>query len=441
MLSRVKQWLVDRAGLDPELLQRDWLDRNIQRRVQQLALPGEDSYCELLERDPAERERLIREVSVGETSFFRYPASYDLLVQHVRRLRETAGRSTLRMLSVACATGEEPYSMALSAIQAGWPLEAVTVEAVDRNAGNLAVARAGRYSLHRTRQPLPAWTSPWLRVDDQHWCITPALQAAVNFVCADAVAAPDSVPAGPYAVVFCRNLLIYLHDEARDRLVQNLARWLAADGLLFVGHAEQVEALRSRFRSVPCPGAFALQAAATVPRVAAEPSAPRDSPAPARVGRDRVPTRTIEASSTRNRGLPPTGADRAPLGTPRTAEDVGTGSGPNPAGSGPSLVEQALAAAGQGDLDTALTRLQAALRTNPPAAELYQLLGSIQLAQGSLLEARDALRRAVYLDPTHEESLLQLALVYQQLGDESHAARYRQRAARAHQKNAGGTER
>jgi chemotaxis protein methyltransferase WspC len=72
---------------------------------------------------------------------------------------------------------------------------------------------------------------------------------------------------------------------------------------------------------------------------------------------------------------------------------------------------------------------------------LYQLLGSIQLSQGRLHEARDALRRAVYLDAEHEESLLQLALVYQQLGDESHAARYRQRAARAHQRNVGGTER
>jgi chemotaxis protein methyltransferase WspC len=69
---------------------------------------------------------------------------------------------------------------------------------------------------------------------------------------------------------------------------------------------------------------------------------------------------------------------------------------------------------------------------------MYHLLGSIQLSRGRLAEAREALRRAIYLDPNHEESLLQLAIVYQRLGDQRHAARYRRRAARAHQAPAGG---
>lgn len=95
-------------------------------------------------------------------------------------------------------------------------------------------------------------------------------------------------------------------------------------------------------------------------------------------------------------------------------------------------------AADSGDLDRALAAIQTAMQSSPLAAELYQLLGSVQLSRGCLPEARDALRRAVYLDADHEESLLQLAIVYQRLGDESHAARYRRRAARAHQRKAEG---
>jgi len=447
MLSRVKQWLVERAGLDPDLLQRDWLDRAIQRRLALLEPPNEDSYCRLLERDPAERDRIIREVSVAETCFFRYPASYDLLVRHLRGLWETSPRRpALRMLSVACATGEEPYSMAISAMYAGWPLASVSVDAVDRNAGTLAVARQGRYSLQRREQPLPAWASPWLRVENDQLRVAAPIQAAVNFLCADAVAAPDSVPAGPYAVVFCRNLLIYLHDEARNRLVGNLDHWLEPEGLLFVGHAEQLESLRARFRMVAQPGAFALR-----PREAASADAPAqpvagDSGLRGQMGSDKS-RRRVRAAHAR----PSAGGGR---GRPRGSPGTGRASGTRPIESGAgegrgarqtaidvSLIERARKAADQGHLDTALADIQTALQSSPPSAQLYQLLGSIQLSLGRLSEARDALRRAVYLDPNQEESLLQLAIVYQRLGDDSHATRYRRRAARAHHRQAGGSER
>ena len=425
MLSRVKQWLVEHAGLDPDLLRRDWLDRAIQQRLRQLEAPSEDSYCLLLERDPAERDRLIREVSVGETCFFRYPVSYDLLVEHLRRRRETSPRpSALRMLSVACATGEEPYSMAISAVQAGWPVPAVTVDAVDRNAGALAVARKGRYSLHRSRPQLPAWTAPWLRVENNQLCVAPPIQAAVNFLCADAVAAPDGVPAGPYAIVFCRNLLIYLHDEARRRLVDNLAHWLEPEGLLFVGHAEQLESLRSRFRMVPHPGAFALRPMAATNAEASGPPVTRGATWRGPMGSGRSSRRGTGRTS----------------GTCQIADALGEGRVARQAPTDVSLLERARTAADQGHLETALTDIQAALQSSPFSADLYQLLGSIQLSQGRLPEARDALRRAVYLNPDHEESLLQLAIVYQRLGDDAHAARYRKRAARAHQREVGGAE-
>ena len=95
-------------------------------------------------------------------------------------------------------------------------------------------------------------------------------------------------------------------------------------------------------------------------------------------------------------------------------------------------LEQARRLADLGRLDEASALLQAAMQASRPSAELYHLLGNVQLALGRLSEARDAFRRAVYLQPDHEESLLQLSIVYQRQGDDSHAARYRKLAARAH---------
>jgi chemotaxis protein methyltransferase WspC len=428
-LPRVKQWLAERAGLEPELLQRDWLNRLIEERLRQLEITTEDSYCQLLDRDPVERDRIIREVSVGETYFFRYPASFDLLVQHVRSLRERlGGRAELRMLSVACASGEEPYSMAIAAVHAGWPSDAVTVDAIDRNTDTLAVARQGQYPLHRKRQQIPSWASPWLHHRQGRICVAAPIKSAVHFLCADAVAAPASLLPGRYAVVFCRNLLIYLHTGARSRLVDRLADWLEPDGLLFVGHAEQLQSLRSRFQVVPQPGTFALRRleaarAEDVGRPAIEEAANDPAQASAKTA--------SRGSQTRSHG--DGSRPRPAFPTPAEQQRTTTGSSPDL-----SLVERARRAADRGDLDDALTAIGAALQAGPPTAELYQLLGSIQLSRECFPEARDALRRAVYLDPDHEESLLQLAIVYQRLGDDSHAARYRKRAARTHQRKAGG---
>ncbi len=435
MLSRVKQWLVEHAGLDPELLQRDWLDRAIEQRLRQLGVPSEERYCVLLEQDPAERDRIIREVSVGETSFFRYPASYELLVQHLRQRREPSGRrAELRMLSMACATGEEPYSMAIAALYAGWPVEAVSIDAVDRNHDALAVARVGRYPSQRSRQPLPPWASPWLSVEGNEFCVAPAIKPAVKFVQADAVATPDSLLHERYAVVFCRNLLIYLHDEARVRLVDKLAGWLETGGLLFVGHAEQLQSLRSTFQMVSYPGAFALRRVeSTGAELPAPPMAENSVP------RSRVEIGSVAAHDNRpvEASLRADRADQA-VDTRQARHGAGRDTGTHETAANLPLIERARAAADQGRLDAALADIQTALQASAPSAELYQLLGSVQLSLGRLPEARDALRRAVYLEPDQEESLLQLAIVYQRLGDDSHAARYRKRAARAYQNKAEG---
>ena len=376
----------------------------------------------MLDVDSAERERIVREVAVSETSFFRYPDSYDLLIQHLQSLRQRQPSGRLRMLSIACASGEEPYSMGVAAVYSGWPAERVEVIGVDRSEKTLQAARRGQYPLRQRHQPIPAWSQAWLREEGGQLTVDPSIIRTVRFLQADAITAPTSLLPGRYAVVFCRNLLIYLHIEARNQLVDKLDEWLEPDGLLFVGHAEKLDVLRSRFQAIACPGAFALWRSAS----AADPTAIQmDAPKPVRfrrpASRENVPPGP-EPGVTRPLRVVP-----RPLQTedkevlPQTAayeEDTS--------------LEQARRLADLGRLDEASALLQAAMQAGRPSAELYHLLGSVQLALGCLPEARDAFRRAVYLEPDHEESLLQLSIVYQRLGDDSHAARYRKLAARAH---------
>jgi chemotaxis protein methyltransferase WspC len=441
----VKRWLAVHAGLDADLMQRGWFDRHIAQRLQRLSLADEHSYCALLERDAGERERLIAQVSVGETWFFRYPESFALLVAYLAECLSRGGPALhLRMLSLACATGEEPYSMAAAALEAGWPAEAVTIDAVDRNPAALAKARRGPYSPRALRRDAPTWAHRWLRREEGETNVAAEVRKLVRFEQADVLEASDFMRPGNYVAVFCRNLLIYLHPLARERVVFKLRDWLRPGGLLFVGHAEPLKALRPHFEPVDHPGSFALRRVETPAEaapdlglesaavrnksdsssvsIASQPRAPSPGRPPSHRSLSSSVDRSVESARPPQPHVPPARGTRpVPLRTP-------------PKGSAEITATAAAARrlADAGALDDAVQATQAALEAQGPSAELFHLLGSVQMAMGELEPARDAFRKAVYLDPLHEESLLQLAMMYQNLGDEAQAAGYRKRAARAH---------
>jgi chemotaxis protein methyltransferase WspC len=444
----VKRWLAVHAGLDDELMKRAWFDRHIAQRLRELGLSDEQSYCALLGRDAAERERLIAQIAVGETWFFRYPESFALLVDYLTecRLRPPAS-SRLSMLSLACASGEEPYSMAAAALTAGWPANAVTIDALDRNPIALVAARRGRYSPRTLREDAPSWAQRWIRKVDGELLVADEARRLVRFAQVDVLEASALEPSEKYHAIFCRNLLIYLHPQARTQLVDRLANWIRPGGYLFVGHAEQLDALKPHFQAVDRPGSFALRradrsaadasdvgagsarfTAAQASTVLAAPETTGESPAPK--------NRKRAARGTRVERSKPKGRPAArPSGQPaarQAASEMET-DGPLP----DSRADAARRLADAGSLPDAAKATEAALREDGPSAELFHLLGSVRMAMGQMESARDAFRKAVYLEPLHEGSLLQLAVIYQALGDETQAASYRKRAARAHQQSLG----
>ncbi len=398
------QRIAERTGLAPDLLDRPALEGFVVRRCGELKLPNPKAYQELVLRDPDELDRLVQEVSVAETWFFRYPASFELLTRHAARLWQER-RASLRMLSVACATGEEPYSMAMAAAQAGWPLDRILVDAIDRHEPSLAIARSACYRQRSFREPLPSWAEPWLRREARDTHVDARLAARVRFACQDALKAERPGDGTTYDVVFCRNLFIYLHGTARGMLVDGLSHLLSADGLLFVGHAECAILPTDRFALAEVSHAFALR-----PKRSSQPPGlnPPDG------------TRTVTPTPVR----PP----RKQPAPPRPEAPLPRSTAPQPA----ATLAEARALADAGQVDAAIAVLQ---DIQSPLPDVYDLLGSIQVSRGQWQEARDAFRKVLYFDPHHETALLHMAVVSEQLGEPQQAARYRRRAARAHLQN------
>lgn len=402
-LARISD-LLTRAQIDPSLAREDAIAGIVDERRREVG--GDlDEYAVRLERDPDELARLRERIAVPETWLFRYPAAFELLRERL------AGRTAFRALSVACATGAEPFSIAAAALAAGIPAAHVRVDAVDPNPEALARASSGTLGHMAVRGGIPEWARGMFRADEDGVTVDAEVRRCVHLHRGSAPGATASFPNGSCNAVFCRNLAIYLSTDARAAIGRELDRVLAPDGLLFVGHAERPAAfgLGSRFEPA-CEQAHGTFAWVRAPEPAT------DAP---RTARDRDALTRFDAK--RGRATQPGApAPASPRHAPRA-----------PAPPARATLDDARAAADAGRLEDARIRANAVHAAGERSVELFHLLGTLEAALGRPAEAEGWLRQAVYLAPSHPEALVQLALLADARGDHELAARYRARAARS----------
>ncbi|MSQ69138.1 MAG: protein-glutamate O-methyltransferase CheR [Gammaproteobacteria bacterium] len=245
------------AGINLTEAKRDLVYGRITRRLRALKLTGFDAYCDLLTQQPHEElGDFINAITTNLTSFFREPHHFDFIRDHLlpnwRATRGAAPR--LRCWSAGCSTGEEPYSLAMTLLDA-LPVAAchdVKILATDIDTNVLAHAAAGIYGL----EPVLALSAPqrrrWFRrgkdPHQNHACVVPALRQVINFLPLNLM---DSWPMkGPLDLIFCRNVVIYFDKPTQRRLFDRYAELLAPDGHLIIGHSETLYGVSDQFELV-----------------------------------------------------------------------------------------------------------------------------------------------------------------------------------------------
>jgi len=240
------------TGLQFDDARLGFLGEVLQRRLTRLGRPGE-AYLHALEHDPPPGEigALAREVTVAETYFFRNGDQFRALAERVlpeRMQIERPGR-TLSLLSAGCASGEEAYSLAITAREAiPDPSWEIRIRAVDLNPAGLEKAARGRYSAWALRDTPPAAQRKWFRPDGADQILDDAIRRAVRFEARNlAVEDPELWSPGTYDVVFCRNVLMYFAPERMVAAIGRIAQALAPGGFLFLGHAETLRGVSDDF--------------------------------------------------------------------------------------------------------------------------------------------------------------------------------------------------
>lgn len=190
--------------------------------------------------DAAATRQMVGLLTTNFTGFFRHPQHFKLAAEHA--LQAVRRRGAARLWSAAAATGEEPYSLAMAVLEVFQrPDPPVTILATDINDDALTIARRGEYAEpalsavpadHRTRFFSPATKA-------RHWRINQAVRDRVEFRRLNLTDLVWPV-AGPFDVVFCRNVLMYLDASHRYAVLERLASVLAPDGLLVLDPAEHL---------------------------------------------------------------------------------------------------------------------------------------------------------------------------------------------------------
>ena len=210
------------------------------RRLRSLRLRSFADYFSYLEQHEEEWQQFINALTTNLTAFFRENHHFEMLAAHVRK--HAHERRPLRIWCSASSTGEEPYSLAMTMIEAlGSFAPAVEIIASDIDTGVLTIARTGIYPEDRIEQLEPARKkSFFLRgkgAQRGKVRVRPELQALVEFRQINLLDGNWGIEPG-LDVIFCRNVMIYFDKATQNKILERMVHLLRPDGLFFAGHSE-----------------------------------------------------------------------------------------------------------------------------------------------------------------------------------------------------------
>src|SRR5436190_6121959 len=259
-MKEIERTLRECVGLDPASIGSTLIQRSIRLRMKFRGLQRAEHYSRLLSSSRTEWSELVESVVVGETWFFRDLEPFNALVRLVQEeWLPSHTHNRLRLLSLPCSSGEEPYSIAMALLDAGISPGRLEIDAVDISARALSRARKGTYGKNSFRGSNLEFRNKHFQPTTEGFVLNPSITKLVRFSEGNVLANDFQPPNSLYDFIFCRNLLIYFDVETQQKALAKIAELLAFDGFLFVGAAEQPLVLNKGFVSAHLPMTFACR--------------------------------------------------------------------------------------------------------------------------------------------------------------------------------------
>ncbi|MEO0516654.1 MAG: CheR family methyltransferase [Cyanobacteria bacterium P01_A01_bin.116] len=450
----IEELLRQKIGLNPQSVGARSIVRAVKRGMRVGKMQALSDYLAGLQSSDALFEALVESIVVPETSFFRNRASFVFLRQWISQewskiTQKKSLKRPLRVLSIPCSTGEEPYSIAITLLEEALKPNEFQIDAVDISEQALEKAKQGVYSPYAFRRQTYREDDKYFTLGSPHsqngkkaskratqrYFLADSVRDCVSFHRGNVLDPQFFAEQAPYDIVFCRNLLIYLDRAARDRTFSLLNRLIRPGGLLFVGYAETNLVSPTDYSPVPYPQTFAYRHRISITE---------ETTASGSLLAHSIANRLSGSSSSSvANGSPMTrgellssaalAVDTRPMANLRAG--VAHSGAKEPASlsvtqCGPETLVLARDFADKGDLEEARRLCDRYLESRPAEAAAYLLRGELSQAIGDEAAAEECFERAVYLDAQLSEALTQLMLIKEGRQDFEGAAVIRARLQR-----------
>ncbi len=268
--------VAEERGLDLRGYKQPTLDRRVRKRMFQIGASSFSEYLEKVRQDPAEANALLNTVLINVTEFFRDPQAWECLREDMlpQLLGHLKPGDSFRAWSAGCASGEEPFSLAISLADFFGPQLSdydIKIYATDVDEDALNVARRGEYAAAHLRRVHSAWRERYF-TGDSHLRVNREIRRMVIFGRSNLV---SDAPISHCNLVICRNVLIYFDAATQQQALSRLEYALDPGGVLFLGKAESklngskaFTLLNSRWRIFQRGGEDFKQTSAKISKVA-----------------------------------------------------------------------------------------------------------------------------------------------------------------------------
>jgi len=403
-INSIAEYLKNTTGLDSRSIGISVVEHAIKKRMMACDISTHFEYYNLLLDSKVELSSLIDQVMIPETWFFRGRETFEYLKAYLTAKAHGVDFTNLRILSVPCSTGEEPYSISIVLTECGYNHNQYVIDAVDIARESLQQANNALFTDHSFRDEDDQIKRRYFSQVEDGFKLDDSIAKSVNFLYGN-IFDLEVDKNDKYDIVFCRNLLIYFDKDTQRKALAKLDSLMADDGILFIGHGEAGCILGSQFKKINLPNTFAFTKNINQ----------RNNSAKKIVLNNRtISHKKVTSQLTKKNTLGKYPAkDKL---DPTTAKDD---------------IEEAAKLADKGKFTEAIEKCKNSINVNGVSADALCLLGVIHDAIGERAEAVNYYSRALHLMPSHYQTLMHLASHAERDGDKLKASQYRMKAMQA----------
>ena len=427
----IKNLLHKVIGLHVDTVGESSIDRAISHRMHVTHCDNASTYYRRVKSDKQELNELIEEVVVPETWFFRNITPFEVLRDNALKIHESIVNSRkskkynkknnnpLRILSVPCSSGEEPYSIAIMLREAGLGDGEFLVDAVDVSEKALKKSQRAIYGKHSFREKEMDFQKKYFKRVKSEFHLLPSIRDCVSFQKGNIITDPISPTDGYYDIIFCRNLLIYFDRDTQLKILDKLSKMMKYGGLLFVGHAESGQIDKNNFTKIRVAKAFSFRKK-MVKNIFNSSAKLNEHPV------DKLKDIYDQLVEVNKKDIELSKKINNPKYKLMRDNDLNIND---------DLFDKVDLLINSGYLSEASRLCREFLNEQPENSNAYYYLGRISALQGSNADAETSLRKAIYLSPDHHKALALSAVLAEKRGDEDSAISLRRREQKARKRD------